>query len=116
MHELAIAESIVQGVTEQAQKCQAQRVTSVRVQIGDAAGVVNDSLAFSFEMIATMEPLLNGAQLVIERVPHRARCRRCQREFEVLRYVAQCPACETWEADIISGTELRVLDMEIEAN
>ncbi len=116
MHELAIAESIVDGVTRHAQECRAQRVTSVRVQIGDASGIVNDSLAFSFEMIATMEPLLSGARLEIERVPHRARCRRCNQEFDVIRFVAQCPDCETWDTDIISGTELRVLDMEIEAS
>ena len=114
MHELAIAESIVEGVTRHAQECRAQHVTSVRVQIGDASGIVNDSLAFSFEMIAAMEPLLNGARLEIERVPHRARCRHCNQEFDVIRFVAQCPACETWDTDIISGTELRVLDMEIE--
>jgi hydrogenase nickel incorporation protein HypA/HybF len=114
MHELAIAESIVEGVTRHAQECRAQRVTSVRVQIGEASGIVSDSLAFSFELIATMEPLLSGAKLVIERVPHRARCRHCNKEFDVIHFIAQCPTCETWGADIISGTELRVLDMEIE--
>jgi hydrogenase nickel incorporation protein HypA/HybF len=116
MHELAIAESIAEGVTRHAQECRAQRVTSVRVQIGAASGIVNDSLAFSFEMIAAMEPLLSGARLLIERVPHRARCRHCQQEFAVIHFIAQCPACETWDTDIISGTELRVLDMEIEAS
>ncbi len=114
MHELAIAESIVEGVTRHAQECRAQRVTSVRVQIGEACGIVSDSLAFSFEMIANMEPLLSGAKLVIERVPHRARCRHCNKEFNVIHFIAQCPTCETWDTDIISGTELRVLDMEIE--
>src|SRR6266536_827228 len=68
MHELAIAESIVEGVTRHAQECRAQRVTSVRVQIGEACGIVSDSLAFSFEMIANMEPLLSGAKRVIERL------------------------------------------------
>jgi hydrogenase nickel incorporation protein HypA/HybF len=116
MHELAIAESIVEGVTRHAQECRAQRVTSVRVQIGEASGIVNDSLAFSFEMIANMEPLLNGANLVIERVPHRARCRHCNKEFDVIHFIAQCPTCETWDTNIISGTELRILDMEIEAS
>ncbi len=116
MHELAIAESIVEGVTQHALACKAQRVISVRLQIGEASGIVNDSLAFSFEMIANLEPLLSGAHLVIERVPHRARCRHCQQEFDVIHFVAQCPDCETWDTDIISGTELLVLDMEIEAS
>ena len=116
MHELAIAESIVEGVTRHAQEYRAQRVTSVRVQIGEASGIVSDSLAFSFELIATMEPLLNGAKLVIERVPYRARCRHCNKEFDVIHFIAQCPTCETWDTNIISGTELRILDMEIEAS
>ncbi len=114
MHELAIAESIVEGVTQHALECKAQRVTSVRLQIGEATGIVDDSLAFSFEMITNLEPLLAGARLVIERVPHRARCRHCNKEFDVIHFIAQCPDCETWDIDVISGMELRVLDMEIE--
>lgn len=114
MHELAIAQSIVEAVEAKAVECQATRVKSVRLKIGEASGVVADSLTFSFEMLTNFEPTLVGAQLLIETTPHRAWCRSCEREFAIVNYVAQCPNCQTWSADVISGTELQILDMEIE--
>lgn len=113
MHELAIAESIVDVVTARAAECKAQRVSRVRLRIGEATSIVHDSLIFSFEMVASFDPVLTGAQLVIDSVPHRARCRHCEQEFAVIHFIAQCPTCETWDTDIISGTEFQVLEMEI---
>ncbi len=112
MHELAIAEQIVQVVMTQVEAHNIERVTCVRIQIGNALSVVGDSLAFSFEMIASFTPQLEGTQLLIDTVPHRARCRSCQQEFTVQQHILQCPSCKKWDADVISGTEFRVLDME----
>ncbi len=112
MHELAIAEQIVDVVMTQAEAHKVEHVTCVRIQVGDAMGIVADSLTFSFEMIASFTPELTGAHLVIDRVPHQARCRRCKQEFTVMQFIVQCPICEQWDADVISGTEFRVLDME----
>lgn len=114
MHELAIAQNIAEVVKARAAEYQAARVKGVRLRIGKASGIVIDSLAFCFEMVASLDPLLAGAQLLIEETPHRARCRRCGSEFSVPDFVAQCPTCEAWETEIISGTELQILDMEIE--
>lgn len=114
MHELAIAQAIADGVCAHAAEHGAVRVTSVRVRIGEAAGVVNDSLAGCFDMLAGEEPLLRGAHLVIECVPHRARCRSCGAEFAVERFILRCPSCETWDAEVVSGAELEMREMEIE--
>ncbi|GAC1429571.1 MAG: hydrogenase maturation nickel metallochaperone HypA [Ktedonobacteraceae bacterium] len=112
MHELAIAEQIVQVVMTQVEAQHIEHVANVRIQVGEATGVVADSLSFSFEMIASSTPELVGAQLVIDTVPYRAKCRQCHKEFPVKHFIVQCPTCETWEADVISGTEFKVLDME----
>lgn len=114
MHELSIAQSIVEVVEQRAQECGAARVTSVRLQVGEASGIVADPLMFSFEMLAGLSPLLEGARLVIDAVPHRARCQRCEQEFAVKNYVPRCPACAEWSADILSGTELSILEMNCE--
>ncbi len=116
MHELAIAQSIADAVEAKAVECKATRVRAVRLKVGEASGIVGDSLAFSFEMVSSMVPLLTGAHLLIDSVPHRALCRHCDREFAVVNYVAQCPTCQEWSADIVSGTELQIMDMEIETN
>ena len=48
MHELAIAQSIVEAVEAKASECNAARVKTVRLKIGEASGVVTDSLTFCF--------------------------------------------------------------------
>lgn len=113
MHELAIAQSIVDVVEQHARQCQATRVNEVRLQIGEASGIVADSLTFSFEILAGASPLLEHASLLIERVPHRAYCHNCAHEFLVERFVPCCPRCAEWSTDILSGTELQVIDMEV---
>ncbi len=116
MHELSIAQSIVDVVEERANECKATQVKSVRLKIGEANGIVTDSLTFCFEMLTSLEPTLTGAQLLIDTVPHRALCRHCSKEFPVINFVAQCPTCEEWSSDIVSGTELQILNMEIETS
>ena len=114
MHELAIAQSMVDALEARALECAATHVKSVRLTIGEASGVVVDSLTFCFEMLTSMVPVLEGAQLVIDTVPHRAWCSHCESTFPVLNYVARCPTCQEWSAIIVSGTELQIQEMEIE--
>jgi hydrogenase nickel incorporation protein HypA/HybF len=116
MHELAIAQSIVDVVEAWATECNATRVKGVRLQIGEASGVMTDSLSFCFEMLTSFDPVLAGAQLSIDVMPHCARCRHCAKEFAITNFVARCPTCGEWTNEIISGTELQVLDMEFDAS
>jgi hydrogenase nickel incorporation protein HypA/HybF len=115
MHELSIAQSIAEAVEAKAVECDAARVKQVRLRIGEASGIMTDSLAFCFEMVASLSPILEGATLSIDRVAHRAFCRHCASEFDVINFVARCPTCEEWSAEVISGNELEIVDMEIEA-
>jgi len=64
VHELAIAESLVDRVVE---RTVGRRVVAVTVRIGDAAGVVADALAFSFDVVTVDTPIA-GARLVVEDV------------------------------------------------
>lgn len=114
MHELAIAESIVDAVETRAIACAATRVKRVRLRIGAANAVVADSLTFCFEMLTSELPLLAGALLAIDTLPHRAWCLHCGSEFDVKDYIALCPTCQEWSRSIISGTEFQIMEMEIE--
>ena len=114
MHELSIAQSIVEAISTKATECQATRVKIVRLRIGEAVGIMVDSLTFCFEMLTSPDPTLAGARLLIDSVPHRARCRHCNQDFAITNFVAQCPTCQEWSNEIISGTEFQILEMEIE--
>ncbi len=115
MHELAIAQSIVEIVETRAAECNATRVKNVRLRIGEAMEIVTDSLTFCFEMLTNLHPTLDGARLLIDLVPYRARCRHCAKEFPVVNFVPQCPQCGEWSGEIVSGRELQILEMEIES-
>ena len=114
MHELAIAQSIVEAVETKAIECEATRVKGVRLKIGEASGIVADSLSFCFEMLTSQIAVLAGAQLLIDTLPHRAWCQHCQEEFSINDYVALCPTCREWSTNVLSGTELQIMEMEIE--
>jgi hydrogenase nickel incorporation protein HypA/HybF len=113
MHELSIAQSIVEAVEAKALECNVTHVKDVHLKIGEASGIVADSLAFCFEMLTNEIPVLAGVHLSIDIVPHRARCQRCDKEFAIESYIAQCPTCHEWSNEVLSGTELEIVDMEI---
>src|SRR5690349_12621789 len=100
MHELAIAQSIIDVVTIRAKECEAAHVKYVRLQIGEASGIISDSLMFSFEMLACLDPVLEGAQLLIDSTPYLARCHTCDKEFSIINFVPQCPICQQWSNDV----------------
>ncbi len=110
MHELAITQGIVEICEQYAAGSQ---VLAVTVEIGDLSGVVPEAVEFCFEA-CSRDTLLEGARLVIERVPGRARCRDCAAEQEVSSFHEPCAACGGFGMELLSGTELRVRELEVE--
>ncbi|WP_332308506.1 hydrogenase maturation nickel metallochaperone HypA [Desulfocicer vacuolatum] len=88
------------------------RVEQMNLRVGRLAAVVEDSLRFCFEIISK-DTCLEGAKLVIETVPVKARCRRCHHEWEVEDVVFTCPSCERGEIEVLSGRELEVASLEL---
>ena len=75
MHELSIAEAIV-AIAER--HAAGRRVYRVSVKVGHLRQVVPDALQFAFQLL-TDGTVLEGAELAIEEVPARVRCRGCGR-------------------------------------
>ena len=68
MHELSIAQSIVRLVQQHLPVAEHRKVKSVKVRIGEHAGVVSDSLVFCFRL-AGEGTVLKDATLEFEAVP-----------------------------------------------
>lgn len=109
MHELAIAESIVDAVLSHAPE---RRIGVVHVRIGKLAAVVPDALEFCFELAAA-DTLLEGCHLDIEVTDGRAHCRSCDEEFVLHDLILLC-ACGSADIDILAGRELQVASVEVE--
>jgi len=112
MHELSIAQSILEIAENNLPPGNTARVKAVRMRIGDLAGVVIDSLEFCYSAI-TPGTRLEGSRLDIERVPVLAHCRACGTRFPVLDNAYLCPSCESTNITMLSGTELQVTELEL---
>ena len=113
MHELSIAQNIVEIVQQYVPGEAIPDVRSVRVRVGGLSGIVPESLEFSFSAIVAGTPL-GSARLDIERVPAISRCEGCKTEFEAADFVFVCPACGGLNTRLISGSDLQVVDIELE--
>jgi len=112
MHELSIAENILDLVKEHVAPPDHRRVTSVKVKIGALAGVVPDSLEFCFTAI-TSGTSLASAKLQIEHVPAMMECSSCNDTFNSEMGIVLCPRCGNGNTRLISGTELQVTEIEL---
>ncbi|WP_406423622.1 hydrogenase maturation nickel metallochaperone HypA [Streptomyces sp. NBC_00873] len=111
MHEMSIAMAVVDQVEEAAQAGGAASVGSVRLQVGELAGVVSDALSFCFGL-ACAGTVLEGAELVVEPVAARARCEPCTDEWAVgMPPRLCCPACGEPTAELLSGRELQIVSV-----
>jgi len=112
MHELSLAHSIFELVQEHVPRERGPEVRTVRVRVGDMAGVIADSLAFCFDAIVAGTPYAS-ARLLIEPVPPTYRCTGCANEFSSSSPVFGCPDCGHDRVRLVHGRELQVADLEL---
>lgn len=102
-------------IEENVQPAALHRVRNVKIRIGEMAGVSADSLAFSFSALTERSDLQQAA-LRIEHVPFAVRCRHCTAAFSDSNGRVVCPFCGGIEADVLGGTELEVVEIELDEN
>jgi hydrogenase nickel incorporation protein HypA/HybF len=110
MHELAIAESVVQIASEHAH---GRRVTAVQVAAGHLRQIVPGALAFAFELVARGTPV-EGARLELREVEAAVRCGACGRETVQDGFPLACRTCGGIDVEVTAGEELLVEELEIE--
>lgn len=111
MHETAIVEGLMRILEKQAAQHGATRIVRVTVKVGRLRAVEPQQLGACFEMFAE-GTVAEGAELVVEQVAVRARCKACGVEFEVPRYRFECPGCGSGEVNVIAGQELYIESFE----
>jgi hydrogenase nickel incorporation protein HypA/HybF len=112
MHELGIAQNILQIVQQSVPEEYAADVRAIRLRIGQLSGVVPDSLSFCFDVLVN-DTKMRQATLAIEQVPLVSECRDCKNRFQADDLAFSCPACRSCRLDIVSGRELEVVEIEL---
>ncbi len=112
MHELSVAQEILNIVNKYMPEIKPNIIKSVKVSVGKMSNILTDSLTFCFEAIINDTPL-NGAKLEIIETPVKIICTDCNKESEIDMPIFACPFCGNNQIKIISGTELRVEEIEL---
>jgi len=114
MHEITIAESIIQIAEAKAREQGARAVQVIKLRLGSFTTIVPDALQFAFE-IAREGTLSRDAQLDIEIVPMVVHCVVCEAWTQPLQGV--CLACERcgFPLEIVSGEELQIEYIEVDS-
>jgi hydrogenase nickel incorporation protein HypA/HybF len=113
MHELSIAQSVLEAVEVEAARHPGSRPMKIGLKIGELAAVDPDSLQFAFEVL-TRETELEGLKLEIEFCPRRHHCLDCGTEFDVKNFDFRCTKCQSTRNQCISGDELQMAYLELE--
>jgi hydrogenase nickel incorporation protein HypA/HybF len=113
MHELSICQGIAEVATAavEALPRPLPRVSSVTVRVGRLTALVSDTLRHYFPII-TLGTVLEGAVLIVDEVPIRARCSDCMARFEIDTLCFTCPLCHSGVVELLTGRELEVVSLD----
>jgi hydrogenase nickel incorporation protein HypA/HybF len=114
MHELSIAQSLIEMASEAAAEDGCQRVTRLFLRLGAMSGVVREALEFSFQLAAEDTPCA-GATLEIEETKIIVYCPSCEARKTISDgYILCCPTCGQPTPQILSGRELELISIEVD--
>ncbi len=114
MHEISIAESIVQIAEAKAREQNARSIQVIKLRLGTFTTIVPEALQFAFE-ICRDGTLSRNARLEIETVQMVVRCVVCEASTRPVRGV--CLICERcgFPLEIVCGEELQIEYIEVDS-
>ncbi|WP_420476325.1 hydrogenase maturation nickel metallochaperone HypA [Noviherbaspirillum sp. ST9] len=112
MHELSLAESVIQIIEDAAVAQQFTKVRAVWIEVGSLAGVEPDAMRFCFDAV-TRDTLAEGARLEIVEVPGKGTCPECGSVHPVANLIDACPQCGSVAVQVEGGRGLRVKELDV---
>ena len=108
MHEVSVIEEIVEQVKLEIGKYPGAKLDTVNLQVGKLRQFVPEIMSFCYD-VTVKDSELEGSRLIVNEIPINIRCKSCGQETELEVYDFHCPACESWEVEMLTGNEL-ILD------
>jgi len=113
MHEMALAEGVLQILQDQAKAQDFATVKTVWLEIGELSHVSPEAISFCFDAV-TRGTLAGGATLEIIRTPGKAWCHDCGEAVCVSSLIAPCPTCGGHKLQVTEGEDMRVREVEVD--
>jgi len=112
MHEMSLAEGVLQLIEDAARKDHFAKVTTVWLEIGQLSGVEPEAMVFCFDAV-TRDSVAQGARLEIITLPGTAWCMACAETVPMTEVFGECPQCGGYQLQVTGGTEMRVKELEV---
>lgn len=113
MHEMSLAEGVLQVIEDYARKEGYSRVKSVKLEIGRLSGAEPEAMRFCFDAVVR-GTLADGAALEIVETEGSGWCLACGKTVPVAARYDPCPECGGYQVQATGGMEMRVKELEVE--
>jgi hydrogenase nickel incorporation protein HypA/HybF len=113
VHEMSLMGGVFEVIEQTISQYEIRRVLQVKLKVGELTNAEPEALQMVFEAFCK-NTICEGAELIVERVPVRGRCRNCQHEFAVKTMFFLCPKCQNTSIEVIQGEELLLESVEVE--
>ena len=112
MHEMSLAEGVLQLIEDAARTQSFTQVSTVRLEIGQLSGVEPEAMRFCFDAVMRGS-VAEGARLEIIELPGVGWCMACAQSVPMKEVFGECPQCGGFQMQVTGGTEMRVKDLEV---
>lgn len=112
MHEMSLAEGVLQLIEDAAREQKFEKVTAVWLDIGQLSGAEVEAMKFCFDAVIH-DTLANGARLEINVTPGTGWCDACLATVFMREVFDACPQCGHHPLQVTGGTEMRVKELEV---
>ena len=112
MHEMSLAEGVLQLIEDSARQQNFEKVVTVWLEIGQLSGVEVEAMKFCFDAV-TRDSVAAGACLEIITLPGTGWCMVCAQTVPMKEVFGECPQCGGYQLQVTGGTEMRVKELEV---
>lgn len=112
MHELGLMTGIMDAVVKTAENAGADKVTEIKLTVGEMTEVVEEAMVFAFEALSE-GTICEGAKLDLTIVHPRSKCLECGAVYDHDRFHVRCPECDSPFTQLLQGREMQIDSIEI---
>jgi hydrogenase nickel incorporation protein HypA/HybF len=112
MHELSIAQEILEIIGAEREQHGFEKVEKVRLRIGALSGVDAEALEFAFGVVRE-DSCAASADIEIEREPMQLICRHCQFQTNGNYGPSVCPKCGSLDVRINATADVDIVSLEV---
>jgi len=110
MHELSLAENILDIVERAAIDQHFTHVKTLHLSVPVLAGVEVPALRFALDSLSP-HTVLDGAQIQVDEPASKGHCSECQSDIEVITHESPCPVCGGRQWQLKADRAMRVVDL-----